>query len=159
MNSLIISLLMAFAALMPSVRPVGAQQAESAGQPGLLVLRGHIVCLDAAGKRLDALLGCNGPGVRYTLADHEGKLHDFSSVDANAAIFTDVRVRQRELQVTAQATAKHQLEIIRVQSLREGKLCDLYYFCELCNIRAYAPGLCPCCRNEMEFRETPATDH
>ncbi|MEN3331657.1 MAG: hypothetical protein V7641_1022 [Blastocatellia bacterium] len=159
MNSLIIPLLMAFAALLPSLKPVGVPQAETAGQPGLVVLRGHIVCLDATGKRLDALLGCNGPGVRYTLADRDGKLHDFSSIDASTAIFTDVRVRQRELQVTAQTTAKHQLEIIRVQSIREGKLYDLYYFCELCNIRAYAPGLCPCCRNEMEFRETPATDH
>jgi hypothetical protein len=157
MNSLIIPLLMAFAALMPSFKPVGAQQSEPAGQPGLVVLRGHVICLDATGKRLDALLGGNGPGVRYALSDNGGKLHDFSSIDASAAIFTDQRVRQRELQVTAQSTVKHQLEIIRVQSIREGKLYDLYYFCELCNIRAYAPGLCPCCRNEMEFRETPAT--
>jgi hypothetical protein len=42
-----------------------------------------------------------------------------------------------------------------VQSIREGKLYDIYYFCELCNVRAYAPGPCPCCRNELEFRETP----
>jgi hypothetical protein len=159
MNPLILTLMMAFAALMPSFKMVDAPQAETAGQAGLMVLRGHIVCLDAAGKRLDTLLGCNGPGVRYALSDRDGKLHDFSSTDASAAIFTDARVRQRELQVTAQATARQQLEIIRVQSVRQGKLYDLYYFCELCNIRAYAPGLCPCCRNEMEFRETPATDH
>jgi rubrerythrin len=47
------------------------------------------------------------------------------------------------------------LELIKVQSIREGKLYDIYYFCEICNIREYAPGLCPCCRNELEFRETP----
>jgi len=157
MNPLIISLLMAFVGLTPSVKPIDAAQDDGVGQPGLVVLRGHIICLDATGKRLDALLACNGPNVRYSLSDKDGKLHDFSAIDASAAIFTDVRVRQRELQITAQVTAKHQLEIVRVQSIREGRLYDLYYFCELCNIRAYAPGLCPCCRNEMEFRETPAT--
>ena len=35
--------------------------------------------------------------------------------------------------------AHDQLEIVLVQSIREGKLYDIYYFCELCNIRAYAP--------------------
>ena len=159
MYPLIISLLFALTAPPQAAGPFGARQAESAGQTSLMVLRGHILCFDDSGKRLDALLGCNGPNVRYALSDGNGKLHDFSSADASAAIFSDVRVRQRELQVTAQTTAKGQLEIVRVQSLREGRLYDLYYFCELCNIRAYAPGLCPCCRNEMEFRETPATYH
>ncbi len=158
MNPLIISLLFGLTAWLPTSGPVSARQAETA-RTSLMVMRGHIVCFDDGGKRLDTLLGCNGPNVRYALADGKGELHHFSSTDASAAIFSDVRVRQRELQVTAQTTATHQLEIVRVQSLREGRLYDLYYFCELCNIRAYAPGLCPCCRNEMEFRETPATDH
>jgi rubrerythrin len=71
------------------------------------------------------------------------------------AMFTDMRVRQRDLQITARLRAGDQLELIKVQSVKEGKLYDLFYFCEVCNIRAYAPGPCPCCRNEMEFRETP----
>jgi hypothetical protein len=157
MNPLILSLLMALVAPMPLLPAAGAQQTEGPAHT-LMVLRGHVVCLDANGKPLDGVLGCNGPGVRYAFLDKEGVRHDVAATDANAAIFTDVRVRQRELQITAQLTAKHQLELIRVQSIREGKLYDIYYFCELCNIRAYAPGLCPCCRNEMEFRETPATD-
>src|SRR6185369_16530299 len=158
MNPQIIILLMALAALMPPAKSAGGAQSETAAQTGLVVLRGHIVCFDSTGKRLDALLSCNGPNIRYSLSDKDGKLHEFSAIDASTAIFTDARVRQRELQITAQMTARQQLEIIRVQSIREGRLYDLYYFCELCNIRAYAPGLCPCCRNEMEFRETPATD-
>lgn len=159
MNPVILPLLVAFVALMPSFKPVGAPQSGPAEPPGLVVLRGHIVCLDGAGKPRDGLFGCSGPNVRYALTDTDGKRHDFSAIDASTAIFSDLRVRQRELQVTAKTTDKLQLEIIRVQSLREGKLYDLYYFCEICNIRAYAPGLCPCCRNEMEFFETPATVH
>jgi hypothetical protein len=157
MIPLIILLLMTSAAPVPFAT-AGARQSGAAGRPALVVLHGHVVCLDAGGKRLDSTSGCDGAGVRYALLDGAGRLHEFSLDDPSAAVFTDPRVRQRELQVTAQPTAKGQLELIRVQSVREGKLYDLYYFCELCNIRAYAPGLCPCCRNEMEFRETPATD-
>lgn len=158
MNPLILSLLMAFAALTPALKSAAAPQPEAAGKPAQVILRGHVVCLNAGGKRLDAVSDCNGPGVRYALLDRDGKLHEFSQTDTGAAIFADPRVRQRDLQITAQPTAAQQLEVVRVQSVREGKLYDLYYFCELCNIRAYAPGLCPCCRNEMEFRETPAAD-
>lgn len=157
MNPLILSLLMALVAPLPLSQAAGVQQTEGHDHT-LMVLRGRVVCLDADGKPLDGGLGCNQPGVRYAFLDKNGVRRDVSTADANAAIFSDLRVRQRDLQITAQLTAKHQLELIRVQSVREGKLYDLYYFCELCNIRAYAPALCPCCRNEMEFRETPATD-
>jgi len=148
MSPLIIFLLTAFAAplAMPAV------------QSAPVVRRGHIVCLDAAGKRSAASAACDGPGARFALSGSDGKLQAFSADDAATAMFTDLRVRRRELQITAQMAAHDQLEIVRVQSIREGKLYDIYYFCELCNIRAYAPGLCPCCRNEMELRETPATD-
>ncbi|HJQ25843.1 MAG TPA: hypothetical protein VKA60_18130 [Blastocatellia bacterium] len=147
MNLLIILLLAAFAA--PVTTP--------AGQSAQVELRGHVVCLDAAGKPARGAAACDGANVRFALATGDGKLHYFSPDDVATAMFTDARVRRRELQISAQAV-KDQLEIVRLQSVREGKLYDIYYFCELCNIRAYAPGLCPCCRNEMEFRETPATD-
>src|SRR4051812_15690683 len=128
MNPLIIFLLMAMAAPLPSFQNADAAQSETAAPAGLLVLRGHIVCLDSTGKRLDALLGCNGSNLRYSLSDKDGKLHNFSAIDASTAVFTDARVRQRELQITAQMTARHQLDIVRVQSIREGRLYDLYYF-------------------------------
>lgn len=150
MKSPLILLLMALVAMAPPAAPVAAQESGAGATNGLVVLRGHVVCLDAA--------ACDGPAARYAIADGGGKLHAFSAGDAGTAMFTDARVRRRELQVTAQKTAKNELEIVRVQSVRDGKLYDIYYFCELCNIRAYAPGLCPCCRNEMEFRETPATE-
>jgi hypothetical protein len=148
MSPLIIFLLMAFAA------PLATPAVQSAP----VVLRGHVVCLDAAGKRSAASSACDGPGARFALSGSDEKLYAFSADDAATAMFTDLRVRRRELQITAQMAAHDQLEILLVQSIREGKLYDIYYFCELCNIRAYAPGLCPCCRNEMELRETPATD-
>jgi hypothetical protein len=121
----------------------------------LTVIRGRAVCLDAAGRQADALFGCNEASHRFGFASKDGRLYKFSATDAMTGMFSDPRVRQRELQVTARLRAGDQLEVIKVQSIKEGKLYDIFYFCEVCNIKAYAPGLCPCCRNDLEFMETP----
>jgi hypothetical protein len=155
MNRFLTPLLTALTLLMPCSSLAVARQPDTPDGNNLLVVRGRVVCLDASGRRLDGMFGCEDPAARFALADKDAKLYYFAQADSGAAVFTDARVRERELQVAARVGAKGYLEVIRVQSVREGKLYDIYYFCELCNIRAYTPGLCPCCRNELEFRETP----
>jgi len=127
----------------------------STDQLPLVVLRGRVVCLDPQGREVNPLFDCKGDDARFSLKSKDGKQYLFVAGDPETSIFTDSRVRQRDLQITAKLHPESRLELIKVQSVREGKLYDLYYFCELCNIRAYGPGLCPCCRNELEFRETP----
>ena len=129
--------------------------AASADDASFVVTRGRVVCLDVAGRPVDSLFACDETNPRFGLESREGKLYKFLPTDAMTPIFTDSRVRQRELQITGRLRNGDELEIIKVQSIKSGKLYDIYYFCELCNIKAYTPGLCPCCRNELEFRETP----
>jgi hypothetical protein len=119
-------------------------------------MRGRAVCLDEKGRRVDPLFECSAG--RFGFVDKNGKLYPFLVNDGASAVFTDGRVRKLELQITARLHERDNLELIRFQSVREGKLYDLYYFCEVCNIRAYAPGLCPCCRDELELRETPLSN-
>jgi hypothetical protein len=71
------------------------------------------------------------------------------------AMFSDPRVRQQELQITGRLNPTGQVEVTKVRSVKEGRLYDIYYFCDVCNITAYAPGPCACCRREYELRETP----
>ena len=112
----------------------------------LVVLRGRVVCLE--GK-------CDGAAPRFAMRATDQNLYTFLESDELAAIFLDPRVRGRELQITARLQAKDRLEIIKVKSIIDGRVYDLYYFCEVCNITAYVPGPCPCCRKELELRETP----
>ncbi len=125
---------------------------------GEVVLRGRAFCVDSKGRQLDAAEKCDSENSRFSFKTSSGKAYSFLPSDLSTAIFTDSRVRARDLQLTANLYPEGQLEIIKVQSVKEGKLYDLYYFCEVCNITAYAPGPCTCCREEMEFRETPARD-
>lgn len=121
----------------------------------LVVVRGRAVCLDALGRDEESFLACNETNSRFGVVSKSGKLYKFLPSDPMTPIFTDSRIRQRELQISARLHSGDQLEIIKVQSVKEGKLYDVYYFCAVCNITAYVPGLCPCCRAELEFKETP----
>ncbi len=146
--SLILSVLLLLILLSPF-----AAAGQSEEKSGPVEVRGRVVCTDQSGNRLDE---CPESPERFALVGEDARVYTFSPTDSMAAIFTDKRVRQRELLITASLHAKDQLEIVKVQAIKEGKLYDIYYFCEVCNIKLYAPGPCPCCREEMEFRETPA---
>jgi rubrerythrin len=155
MTRFIPALLMALLYLMPTSPIVEARQLKDADARALVVIKGRALCLDESGNKTAALFGCDERVNNFGLIDKDAKLHSFDPADSSTAVFTDARVRARELQVTARLNAKNRLEIIKVQSVREGKLYDIYYFCEICNIRAYVPGPCPCCQKELEFKETP----
>lgn len=144
--------------LFPTPPASSASEASFSFQgegPSLAVIRGRAVCLDAAGREIGSLFGCPETSSRFGFAAKDGKQYKFSPVDSMTPLFTDSRVRQRELQIVAREQTGNQLEIIKVQSVKEGKLYDIFYYCDVCSITAFVPGLCPCCRNDLEFRETP----
>lgn len=122
-----------------------------------IVIRGRVVCL-AKADRFDsttAVTECNSLTNHFGFVDHNMKLYTFSSSDPQTAMFGDARIREHELQVTAELGEENRLEVIQIQSLQAGRLYNIYYFCEICNIKAYAPGICPCCGKELELKETP----
>ncbi len=110
-----------------------------------------MVCLDSADRGQD----CGAPPHRFALEDRDGHLRRFLAGDALVGIFEDPRVRERDLLVRGREAAGGAVEIIKVYSVKDGKLHDLHYFCDVCHIAAYVPGRCPCCGREMELREIP----
>src|SRR4029453_18325604 len=72
----------------------------------LAVLRGRAVCLDTAGRVADALFGCNENTHRFGFAARDGKLYKFSATDIMTAMFSDSRVRERELQRSEEHTSE-----------------------------------------------------
>src|SRR5262245_7284780 len=121
-----------------------------------VVLVGRASCVEPSGRVVPDGEDCLIESGRFLLHSKDGNSYSFVADDALTAMFTDHRVRQRELQITAWQRQKGELELVAVQSLKNGKLYDIYYYCEICNITAYAPGPCPCCRRELEFKETPS---
>lgn len=117
-------------------------------------IRGRIVCLSASGPAVPERDCSPSPG-DFALRTQGGKLYRFRASDAKTEMFLDTRVRERELEVVVWLEPPDQVEIIKVYSVRDGKLHDVYYYCEVCLITAYGGGPCWCCQEEFEFREVP----
>ena len=142
--------------------PASAQdRTKPSGEAQTVSLRGKVVCLTEELQKLYQIApDCKTRGHVYTLKTAEAKFYPFLPVDTAAAIWMDERFRQRDLQVTARIfPATDFIEVIKLQSWRNGKLHDLYYFCDICYITAHKPGPCECCQEPVEFRETPAEDN
>jgi len=142
--------------------PASAQdRTKPSGEAQTLSLRGKVVCLTEELQKLYQVIpDCGTRGHVYTLKSADGKFYPFLPVDTAAAIWMDERFRQRDLQVTARIFPSTDfIEVIKLQSWRNGKLHDLYYFCDICYISAHKPGPCECCQEPVEFRETPAEDN
>ena len=75
------------------------------------------------------------------------------------ALFADKRFKERELRLFGRVfPSTSVLEVTRFQWYRDGKLLDVYYWCEVCSIRGVDPGPCACCQAKVELREAPARE-
>jgi hypothetical protein len=151
-----------FALLMSPVlkAPVAARASGLRGQAEKkqIVLKGRASCVEPSGRIVPTDSDCATESVKFLFHAEDGNTYSFVPDDALTAMFTDHRVRERELQLTAWQRQKGQIELVAVQSIKNGKLYDIFYYCDVCNISAYAPGPCPCCRRELEFKETPVPE-
>jgi hypothetical protein len=73
------------------------------------------------------------------------------------ALFVDKRFKDHVLRLYGRVfPSSAVLEVTRFQWYRDGKLMDVYYWCEICSIRGVDPGPCACCQAKVELREAPA---
>jgi hypothetical protein len=149
-----------FAAGALSFSASAQDKTKPSGEAQVISLRGKVVCVTEELQKLYQITpDCETRGHVYALKTAEGKFYPFLPIDSAAAVWMDERFRQRDLLVTARVfPATDFIEAIKFQSWRDGKLYDLYYFCDICNISSHKPGPCQCCHEPYEFRETPAKD-
>jgi len=114
-----------------------------------ILVRGRVVCVDASGSEIS----CQADERLFALRTDDGSEFFFLSEDPNSRMFEDERLHQRELEVRGWLRGEDRLEIIKVHSVKNDKLFDIYYFCPTCNIKSFVGGLCWCCQKQFEFRE------
>lgn len=132
--------------------PVTPRAEPSVALPdGSAEWRGRAVCVDETGGQRE----CFAEGNRFALQAADGRLHWLAPNDPLAPVFDDLRIRQQEVVLKVRPRGDATADLIKVYSAKHGKLHDVRYFCEVCNVTSFVPGLCPCCRAEMELKETP----
>ncbi len=71
------------------------------------------------------------------------------------AVLGDDRISGRELRLEGRWKGADTFEVDRLFTVRDGKLHKVTYYCHICDITSYKPGLCDCCQQPTEVREVP----
>jgi hypothetical protein len=134
----------------------GADAARRDGGPRDVELRGRIVCLpEALHERYHTDLPANHQHL-YSLKTTDGAFYTLLRTKLSEALFVDEQVRRKELILTGRVFPKTQVfEMTGMKSVRNGVVCDLYYYCDICAIKTLAPGPCMCCQGPATLVEKP----
>jgi hypothetical protein len=140
-------------ALAFALLPLAAAQGPKAAEH----FRGQVVplakLLDEQGVKLDA----DAAAVTLMLKTADGKVYPLVKDRGARMFFKDPRLLNRPMRLTGRLLPGSQfLQVVAVHSEVKGKLHDVYYWCDICTIRAFEPGICECCGMPVEFREEPA---
>jgi hypothetical protein len=88
------------------------------------------------------------------LSTNDGKALPLIKDGGSRMFFADPALLNRPMRLTA-ARVDDSLRVMAVRSLRNGKLHDVYYWCDICAIRRNEKMICECCGGPMELTEEP----
>lgn len=107
-----------------------------------------------------ALRGAEGDSVRGRVAGDlelktpDGRIVKLSGDVESAAVLRDERLAREEFELRGKFTAPEAFTIdpIHLRAIfvwRGGQKLIVTYWCDVCAIRAWTPGKCQCCQDEM----------
>ena len=119
-------------------------------------LQGKVVCLPEEMHRVyQTDLPTNHEHI-YGFKTTNGVYYTLLRTKLSEALFADQRLREKELLLTGNILPKSQIfDVTKMKSIRNGRVYDLYYYCDICAIRTVAPGPCVCCQAPVELVEKP----
>ena len=122
-------------------------RAQSSGSPAAVNLRGQII--PSSGESRDALRFKTESNQSYTLVSNR----------MSSALFIDTNLQSKTLLLKGRVLPGEKFEVTgNLHSIHDGKIHDLFYYCEVCAIKGIDPGPCMCCREPVVLTEEPAVN-
>jgi len=117
---------------------------------------GEVQPLAAVLKSLGVPADPDAAPALMALVGDDGKAIPLVKDDGSRMFFKDERLLNRPMRLTGRLIPEvGMLQVVKVHSLRNGKLHDVYYWCNVCSIRRYEKNACDCCYGPMELIEEP----
>lgn len=92
----------------------------------------------------------------YGFKTSEGEIYTLLKTRRSLALFEDPRLQERELILKGRQFPKTKIfEATFIQSVHDGKIHDVYYYCDICAIKTLTPEICSCCREPVRLVEEP----
>jgi hypothetical protein len=105
-------------------------------------------------KKASIQLDPDASATWLALVTPDGRTYPLIKDSGSRMFFKDKRLLGRPMRLTGKLFGgTNLLQVVNVHSLRDGVLHDVYYWCEVCTIRAYEDKICECCGAPMELRE------
>jgi hypothetical protein len=104
----------------------------------------------------DKLLTVRGVLTPNGLRTAEGRMVALEGDDPTVGVLRDERVHGMELEITGAPLANGAVRILPIHKqgmfvLKDGKKLFVTYWCDICSIRTYTPGVCLCCQDETQL--------
>ncbi len=118
--------------------------------------QGKVVPLDDLLKKVGSNLDKEASPHWMVLVTEDGHYYPIIRDELSQMFFKDPKVRNRPMKITGRLFADtHLLQVLNVNSVKEGKLHEIYYWCGICAIRRNSGGICDCCGDPMHLKEVP----
>jgi hypothetical protein len=121
--------------------------------------KGAIVPLSPLLAKSEIKLDADAAPYWLALKADDGKLYSLVKDAGARMFFKDAKLLNRPMRLTGKLLPGSQLlQVVNVHSYIDGKLHEVYYWCDICTIRGYEAGICDCCGGPMERREVPVKE-
>jgi hypothetical protein len=139
--------------LLASFTPMGGADKESK----TIQLDGKIVPMAGILKKFGSRLDAEAAAHWLALVTDNGKVYPLIKDDGSRLFFSDPHLQNRTMRVTGRLFQDtHLLQVLSVNSLKNGQLYEIYYWCDVCSIRRNELlKKCDCCGGPMGLREEP----
>jgi len=141
-------------ALFVAMLPIWWQPSSAAPEEKSSVFTGDVVLLkdliEKSGGKLD-----RDASPYFVVLVVDDKFYPIIKDQAGRRFFNDEKLLNKKYRITGRLVGGALLQVIAVQSIKDGKPHDIYYWCDICAIRRSEKLDCECCGGPMELREEP----
>jgi hypothetical protein len=132
------------------------EQPKEAKETAPVTLRGRIIQINSKLKNEHGLdISADAEPLRG-FKTGDGRIYTLMKTRNSLALFTDERLRERELILKGRLfESSHFFEATVIQSVHKGVVHDLYYYCDICAIKSLTQEACACCQEPVRLVEVP----
>jgi hypothetical protein len=96
-----------------------------------------------------------GPGTNLVLRTDSGATYNLKRGPASEALFVDTNLWPKHLLLSGKLQDNSFEVTGNLRSIKDGKVHELFYYCDVCSVSTSVPGLCVCCREPTVLTEKP----
>ncbi|HEV2949808.1 MAG TPA: hypothetical protein VGX70_20695 [Gemmataceae bacterium] len=134
-----------------------AQAKSAEPETKTVQLEGKVVPMAAILEKFGSRLDPEAAPHWLALVTKDGKTYPLIKDDGSRLFFSDPRLQNRAMRISGRLFQDtHLLQVLSVNSVKNGQLHEIYYWCDICSIRRNELlKKCDCCGGPMELREEP----